>query len=203
MSTYLSIDFDYWSFGTAENYQHMINYSKLILENVPQIDFVVHHRDIIKYINSGNYDKIINVDYHADLCDCFNNKKREGIKLNDGTWGNFIKDRSNKEFLWIYPDKSCYHPFDLFRSAGRCDSKKNPFGRNCKEICGYQKASTSYRKLPKEKELKTIERAGFCFSPKWCDQDQLPIIEQFVRENGLIKDQDIRGKHWIKKILEG
>src|ERR1035437_182708 len=203
MSTYLSIDFGYWSLDHAVNWQHMVNYSNLIIKNIKQIDFVVVHHDIIKYINTGNYDKIINVDYHADLCDCFNDKKRQGIRLNEGTWSNFVNNRENKEFVWIYPHKRCYNPFDVFKSEGRCDVKKNPFGRNCKYVCGYEKATALYRKLPKEKDLKEIDRACFCFSPKWCDKEQLPVIMEFVRENNLIRDLDIRGKSWIKKILEG
>jgi hypothetical protein len=203
MSIYLSVDFDYWSGGTAENYQHMLDYSKSILENIPQIDFVIHHHDIIKYINAGNYDKIINVDFHSDLCDCFNNKKRQGIRLNEGTWANYLNDRENKEFVWVYPHKRCYHPLNLFGSEGRCDVKQNPFGKNCKDVCGYLKTSVLYRKLPKVEELKTFERACFCLSPKWCSKEQLPILYKFIRENNLIQDQNIRGKHWIKKILEG
>jgi hypothetical protein len=130
MNTYLSIDLDFWNFLDLKNCKNFMKEVKAT--NLP-ITLVDDHADLLKHINKRECSKVINIDYHTDICNNFDTpphskryyKEKDGLllpSLNCGTWANWVNNRES--YTWLYPPNvafdSAYCHFPV------CD-KFNPF----------------------------------------------------------------------------
>jgi hypothetical protein len=110
MKNYLSIDLDFWNLYGANGCKDFLG--KVKDSNIP-VQIVDSHEDLLPLINEDKYDKILNIDYHSDIA----NNYEDGVcDLNCGTWANHIRHR--KDFLWLHPvsldfwDALCHSPQD-------------------------------------------------------------------------------------------
>ena len=68
MNTYLSVDLDFWNFLDLKDCRNFMKEVKAT--NLP-ITLVDDHADLLKRINKRKCSKIINIDYHSDICNNF------------------------------------------------------------------------------------------------------------------------------------
>lgn len=59
---------------------------------------VTNHQQMLGAVNASNADRLVNIDYHSDLC-CADGCLRE---LNCGTWINYVTWRNEGKYLWIH-----------------------------------------------------------------------------------------------------
>lgn len=198
MKYYLSIDADYWN-GLFPYHGWAIcqkEYLKLecsirnTLLKLKQLHVPVKvkkdHHELLEHMNGFKFDALVNIDYHADLCD--------GIpetgsldNFNCGTWGNYIsmeiKERGT--FIWVYSaDDSVFGRCNSDGSKGYCNDnpRKNPFlTKDSANICGWKKTKQVKRRLPKNL-WDNIVAAGICYSPDYTDPNILPTFKKIVKE---------------------
>jgi hypothetical protein len=85
MRVYLSIDLDYFCRGRKQQCDAF--FKKVYALRLP-IHVACEHHHLLDTME-GDFDTLINVDFHSDLCDT----PAEGWvpeDLNEGTWGNFV-----------------------------------------------------------------------------------------------------------------
>jgi hypothetical protein len=200
MSTYLSIDLDYWSCDETSN--DVNSFFNKLAELDLSLFVVPHHHQLLSDINNSDCNRLINIDYHSDLADYVNPSKE---RLDEGTWGNFINFRNKGEFVWIYPHKDCYGDIRIIGS-GCCHVHKNPF-RN-PAVAGWAKTK---RKLGKYNKLfnmlpKDIKKIGISYSQDWLrdapiyDVERSLGIEKWRRFNLKTENVDpvlTKLKRWI------
>ena len=108
-STYLSIDLDFWNFLDIKECRSFMYEIKATGLPVTLVD---DHADLLGHINRRKCSRVINIDYHSDICNNFDKrphkkqfyKEKDGLLLpvlNCGTWANWINSRES--FTWLYP----------------------------------------------------------------------------------------------------
>ena len=131
MCSYLSIDVDYWrNYDIDKASKEMDRFFQRIVNLKVPIYVVKDHEELLKDVNTYQFDTLINMDFHSDITSYIDHK--DGIyefhqlsnsyvrgDLNCGTWVNFVENRKNSEFLWIYPQEDC------FQEEGRCEDIKD------------------------------------------------------------------------------
>jgi hypothetical protein len=165
MSTYLSIDLDFWMY--YKNSKGIIPFFDRVFDlNVP-ITFVIEHEELVPDIKKvKNLTTLYNVDFHSDIIA----QKERGRKARDYNWANFIPNSKKADYIWILPYKYCYN-----EEEGLCHADGvNPF--NNQKASGWR--SCKYKKINKIK-WKNIERVGVCLSPCFVElKFAAPIVER-------------------------
>jgi hypothetical protein len=183
--TYLTIDLDFWN-----NRDLDINWlNKISTLQVPKYA-VEHHHHIIPHVNSVNTTRMVNVDFHADVCD-----DEPDMTLECGTWGNYISWASKGKFIWIYPHEDCANTDYRIRSedgrfralygAGTCHSKHSPFSKRIQ----YNKWPLGQCKRREEPipniDLKRVAYVSFCTSPDFRDSELQEPWDNFIDNNNI------------------
>jgi hypothetical protein len=176
--TYLSIDLDYWTSRFPWKFLNHLASLKL-----PMVGVIDHHM-MLDHINYFEPPKIINIDFHSDICE----KYYEGdfVELECGTWANHVCG-AKEHFLWVHPNSKV--------SDGYCHSNwgANPFmcgdTEHTFDVCGWQKVSKRKRRLLTPEEEADLCGIGICLSPdyggdihtvnflKYCSQHNINILD--------------------------
>lgn len=166
MLIYLSIDLDYWV-HCHERRPVDSFFGHVFALNLPIFGAAFHH-DLLEQINPTNYDKIINVDFHSDICD-----DGEGLELNEGTWLNYVLHKNAYE--WRFPSEVC-----LTKETGYCHDTVNPFRKP--EAAGWKQAAElqGLRGIP----WKHISAVGVCLSKYWL-HDNHDMITNVLQKLGI------------------
>ena len=193
MSTFLSIDIDYWDGKKA--IRQMTGFMKKVFDLDVPIQVKIDHHELLPFIKKSECRNIINVDAHSDLAD-FPQKSgslRIKMDLNCGTWATHVPEKQKEKFIWIYPEKTCYEYEHcgvdgkyVTRGSGRCDMLKNPFLGNSKKLCGWEKIEKRLAKLPTNSELKEVSHVGICISPDYTAFSTMIKILEMLYDKGLI-----------------
>lgn len=103
---YWSIDLDFWSH--IQQSFPIETFQRFLHLKIP-IFIVKEHHSLLKSINSGQYDVVLNSDHHSDIAEeTFNlYTKHLTTPLNEGTWGCHVKHRKGMSFIWHYPCRKC------------------------------------------------------------------------------------------------
>lgn len=107
MSTYLSIDIDFWK--KHYNLDHMKKFLELAKGASPNVLIVDSHEQLKTHVNTYGCNSLINVDFHSDIYDIaqpHNYPDSEDPyyrRYNCGTWVNYVKFRYKGKFTWIHP----------------------------------------------------------------------------------------------------
>lgn len=168
---YLSIDLDFWQLN---------NFPYSFMEKILSMDVPIHavdeHHHLLHHIHRFKCPIIINIDYHADICD--NDKDYATPILNCGTWANHVKYRNKQKYIWIYRRKDCVRGRCNRDSGGYCNQypKRNPFFVPKPEpICGWKKVSKR-KSLPTANELSRVKAIGLAMSWEWASvKHEYPI----------------------------
>lgn len=171
MSTYLSIDLDYWGFERNSRSQCTGFINRLLFRRLP-ILVVRDHHQILEDVNKSGCSRIEHIDYHADLVEEPRLAERYTAYhlntpvLNCGTWLNFVKWKNRGKVIWRYPSEHCFRSQN--RGWGSCYQFVDPFKYN---VSGWKK--TAHRcgldKLP----WKDITRVGIAISSDyWHDEGE-------------------------------
>lgn len=157
MSTYLSIDIDFWN--KNRDYEHLRNFLELVRASSSNISIVDSHEQLKDHVNRSNCSTLINVDYHSDIYDIKNPVYKDET-FNCGTWVNFVDFRYKGKFVWIHP-----HPSNRI-SNGYCHGEGNPFLNP--RISGWNNVCKIHSKYPEEHiDWGDIMAVGIAFSYKW------------------------------------
>lgn len=193
-ASYLSIDLDYWN---EETERQMLNFLKKVMALDIPINAYIEHHEILRSVNRAKFDTLFNVDYHSDLCED-SVHGQSPLELNEGTWGNFVKGKKDKTFIWIHPQTTCYinpgSSYEDHRGDGRCDLAKNPF-TNPQAVCGWKDAKHRTAKLPTQEEMNTVQYIGLCVSPDWTDVE---IVKSALR---LLYNENAVSEYFMRKAL--
>ena len=186
--TYLTVDLDYW-FDTRDDGFPFI---KELYELRRPITVFTQHQLVLKDITK-QYRKVINVDYHADLCESGQNWP------NCGTWGNRVFGRHEAEFVWIYPCRySC-----IERGHGLChtsheeESENNPFLHP--ELTTW--AAISRDEGYEDIDLDRVDRVSLILSIDWSRPHIIEPVLRYIKNREGDRIQ-FYGKNVIKQINE-
>jgi hypothetical protein len=184
MRTYLSVDIDFWC---EHNSGDIKRFMKKILMMGKPVNLVVEHDELIPYVNKSEATRLINVDYHSDIADLSAEEIKTKSHLNNGTWVNYVKKDLRKNFIWIYPYKKCYTSSATWgRGGGRCDSDKNPFGKNCMQTSGWESVRRRMNPLLAFEEEQSLVSIGIAISPDYSSfgdiKDSFDMIYAFGDE---------------------
>ena len=168
---YLSIDLDYWweEPDTYEADKFFDRVFKVAAKKKLKIPLVGSHEKLLPYINRSGCSTICNVDYHSDIVA----DNDANLQLDCGTWGNFVKHKQDKKFIWICPDISICG----YYGYGYCHwiEKDDPFKPD----------RTKYQSVTKCDKLSRIkwnevEAIGVCASVEWwCYDGVWSVLEHF------------------------
>ena len=161
--TYLSIDLDYWCDDAGSSrinsfFDQLLNETK-----VQKLYLVSSHEMLLSHIDSCDCVDLINVDFHSDLAD--DAKCAEYIrplKLNEGTWVNFVKWKNRKQFNWYHP-----HPNKFSLDFGYCHATINPFLDNKLANTGWKKVVKTKGHLKDGIPWNKVAAVGIAISYPW------------------------------------
>jgi hypothetical protein len=133
MSTYLSVDIDYWD--KAKQRAACTRFIRKVLGlGVPTL-VVLSHEELLGDANRSKCTRIEHVDYHSDVadwpespCDCSLHPCPHNLRVDEGTWLSFVKWRKRGELLWRFPTWKCYKS-----GWGTCHGIRDPFREDCSE----------------------------------------------------------------------
>ena len=135
VSTYLSVDIDYWS--KADHRLACSQFIRRVLRlGVPTL-VVSSHEAMLGDVDRSGCRRIEHVDYHSDVADypemqdsqfAEGVRYKRGLNFEDGTWLSFVRWRKRGELLWRFPERKCYDDGDGW---GTCHSVRNPFEEDC------------------------------------------------------------------------
>ena len=192
--TYLTIDLDFWNNRDLDT--KWLN----TIATLPVTKYAVeHHHHIIPHVNAVNTKRIINVDYHADICDDL-----PDMKLECGTWGNYISWAEQGKFLWIYPNEDCANSeyynnryqngrYKPCYGHGTCHSRNSPFSKR-KQYNKWPLGKCIRRLEPVPNlDLKRIAYVSFCTSPDFRHSELQEPWDEFIKDNNI---------PWIKTSKE-
>jgi len=174
-SIFLSIDMDYF-FGWASEEYGMREFEKffgkiLKLDIRPKI-FVEHH-EMLPFINHGDYDEIIHIDYHDDLVAVRPGDKKV-FNLDCGTFLYYVKRKAEMIYQWRYPDLRCNYEW-----CGRCNGGIE--GDDTYDV--HSKRNWTYKKHSCWKGLRglniskdNVKFIGICISPEWSLYENIPYM---------------------------
>jgi hypothetical protein len=156
MSTYLSIDLDFWN--VYRNYKHLYKFLTLAKNSCPNIRIVDSHEEIIEHVNVSRCTNLINVDFHSDISDHHGGNRDH---LNCGTWVNYINLRFRGNYTWIHP-----HLDEEDIAEGYCHVNLNPF--EVPRVSGWNKVIKIATHSPERKiDWGDISGIGIAFSYAW------------------------------------
>lgn len=194
--TYLSIDLDYWNNVTPT----MIRFLKQVMKLEVPVLLCKSHEQMLRNVNSSGAKVLVNVDYHADLCEDDPNNKPPKIEC--GTWVNAVKWRKSGCFVWVCPNKSkCYAS-----GEGRCDSSRDPETDPFKnKNNGWKK--TKVRTGLKNVNLSRVKAVGIAVSPDYLEWNVTSTLERYKkqRDNHFLRLTSVLPKlpfRWLDKLYD-
>ena len=156
MSTYLSIDLDYWN--ENRDYKNLRNILSFAKNSCPNIRIVDSHEEIIDHVNNSRCTNIINLDYHSDISDFDDNNS---TYLNCGTWANYISFRFKGTYTWLHP-----HISERTIDEGYCHVNFNPF--EVPRVSGWNEVIKECTLSPEKYiDWGDIRAVGIAFSYEW------------------------------------
>lgn len=216
MTSYLSIDLDYWMLHLNDT--ACVKFFNRIFSLGLPIQIVQSHEELLPHINENKADVLYNVDYHSDLFG-FNNEEepKTWLKENnpkDGTWGAYVDWRKDGHFVWIHPQSHC---MEIGKGACWHNPKENPFRGAFVE---WNKVSNSLGKgrlnldsviavgvavSPEFTEIATVWRVaillGLIEDNYLGESDSTFFVSQFNRRwDPFIFDPQNIDKRWYRKI---
>jgi len=152
MSTYVSVDLDYWLNYETQN--SATNFFEQLLDLHVPTTFVIEHEELVADMNKmKNLTRMYNVDYHSDIVAQHDREE----KPQDYEWANHVNRRTKAHFTWIMPNVKCYT-----EHHGTCHGEgPDPFVKRNKS--GWK--SCSKQVGLRHVNLKNVERIGVCLSP--------------------------------------
>jgi hypothetical protein len=147
--SYLSVDLDFFNgrrdFDVLSFAKHLAG-KKLFLAK--------YHHELLPHINERDYGRLINVDFHSDVCG------ETPYPLNEGNWVNYVTWKRGGWYTWRYPcrkltlDNYCHEKIDPFTEGG------SGWGKITKN-CGCDLFWPG------------VERVGICLSPDWVQRRKI------------------------------
>ena len=92
---HLSIDLDYWNINTKPDCLSYV--SKVLSLKRPTTVYTQHHL-ILRNVRAM-YDRVVNIDYHSDICELHQGWPE------CGSWANYFPGRQNAYYEWRLPDR--------------------------------------------------------------------------------------------------
>jgi len=187
MSSYLSIDLDYFTtvtsrgthvFDDQKDYHKFFN--TIFTKNIPVL-LVDSHEMILDHVNSFPSDILYNMDYHNDVFPVCTMDLKHGYGLECGSWGNFVSWRKDGTFIWCLPDfDECwvygYGDCNLgdtgYKSNPRLFNSRKPYSKTIVRDALW-KDYRIYRKLP---NLKDVQAVGICMSVGFVNPGDLDFL---------------------------
>jgi hypothetical protein len=178
---YLSIDLDYWRHAEVfRGEREVLRFFRRVFSLDTTIAVAVHHHHLLEHINScHDLTEVVNVDFHSDLADM-----SDTLDVNEGSWANFVRDRSRMTFTWRYPGSECITS-SYGVAPGYCHLGQNPF-----EV----PEATDWRRVRMRHGLARVPwsrvcAVGVCLSPGWIGDlstiyypmDKLHLYEWYAR----------------------
>lgn len=95
MSTYLSIDIDYWT-----NPDRMVSAVTSVAgiaksQRIPLVA-VMNHQQLLPHVNAAQADRLVNIDWHSDVSGM-------APRLHCGSWISYVTWKRAGTYLWVRP----------------------------------------------------------------------------------------------------
>lgn len=174
MSSYLSIDIDYWNGARPESlYRSLDNLLREIKKRRPPegIIAVMNHQQLVRHVNDSSARCLLNVDQHSDLI-----KPQYCRSLHCGNWVNYVKWRNEGQYIWL-------HRHDLV--YGECSGMKIfNRGETNLELVDWARVDHQYvSHLPAFVSLtRGIRGAGLVMSPAYSDPGFPEVFKDLVEK---------------------
>lgn len=194
---FLSIDIDFYSFD-KKGYRNRNNDFSILANCKNPIKCYTNHNHMLPYINSSQYDELINIDAHNDLALFDEHNIKNTTHVDIGTWVDFVKWRKTGKYTWIHPyktNKNLIHYGDCSGNTLQeiCNDYTNiKLNSNYKKYKSHVKSHgwneivftnkrISLRSLLQKNEV-TI---GLCLSPEYSDEKDFDFLKNFVNINNI------------------
>jgi len=198
-ATYLSVDLDYWGFGRNSRSLCTKFFNKLFSLGVPILVVQAHHH-MLDDVNRSRCRRIEHIDYHSDLVDWPNMvKKLQGfgggdrLRLNCGTWLNYVKWRDKGEIVWRYPSSHCMDGANENRVGwGMCHAVMSPFKH---PVSGW--ANVEHKLGLRGFPWHDVAKVGVAISEEYWHDDGETYESVLPRLLGVSREE---GKTWSKMV---
>lgn len=164
MTSYLSIDLDYFAMEGTEDYKSADKFLKKVLNLKLPIFVCKYHDEILEDLNDIKVDNIYQIDYHSDITI----EPVVAADFNEGTWANFYQYKKQCTYEWRYPDvELCFR-----QGKGRCDW--HTFDKeNDTPVEKWSPKDMGYKKVVRLQGLNGLDwssiiSVGISLSPNWC-----------------------------------
>jgi hypothetical protein len=135
MSSYLSIDLDYWLAQEESkfDFQEMFKFLRRLAKLKLNIAFACDHDQLFNHMLDNPADRLINIDYHSDLpgpkeAHRMNNAEDPMLWMFCGNWSALLSWAPQAEFSWIFPNWDCIdYGYGLCNLDGDSPFSKNPW----------------------------------------------------------------------------
>lgn len=175
MSTFLSIDVDFWA--DAETLRHQLH---LLMDRKSKkipIIAVMNHQQMLQAVNESNARRLINIDEHSDLAEC------TVEELNCGTWISYVKWRREGTYIWIRNSAS-FH--------SRCNGNRLKYWDECSDWRSLDSRYIKEHNLKLTNYLRDCVGIGLCMSPAFATKDVADVFTEIVDEYGISYRKGIR-----------
>jgi len=151
LSTYLSVDLDFWS--QHNDTKSATRFFRRVQGlNVP-VTFFIEHDEMVQDIKKvKELTPLYNVDYHSDIIA----HKERGDYAEDYNWANFIPGSKKADYTWILPNRKCYNLYEGLCHGDGIDPFDEP------EKSGWKSCTVD---TMSKINWKNIVRVGVCISP--------------------------------------
>lgn len=190
MSSFLSIDIDFWSEPRIEPDLNTFleQLTLLAAEKHTPLTAVENHHQMLEIVNNSMAKKLINIDAHSDLA------ATDIDFISCGTWISYVTWRQAGEYHWICP------PY--MWTEGDCNGNPSIFCSTYinKNLSDWQILRRSKRiRLPAiEQLLDDCERACVCMSPAFSYDQHQQIFNNWLSKysipyvSGVKNEADLR-----------
>ena len=163
MSTYLSVDIDYWT--VAETAELQLTLMLRAMQGKVPIIAVMNHQQLLPEVNASGADTLVNIDEHSDLTD------RYTTFLDCGSWVSYVKWRKTGRYLWVRPNRS--------PAIGACNGSDG-----WDSATDWDRTNTRYvdpGKMSIEKYLPDCVGIGICMSPDYATAPVIRVFKDLVK----------------------
>lgn len=172
MTTYLSIDMDYFNgdadlYGPAEMYVRLERLLRRASGKSIPLIAVMNHQQLLPFVNASGATQLDNIDEHADIesttCD----------QLSCGSWVSYVAWRRTGTYRWITPQ------------GGGSDCVRIMYDQRNRAWSDWGRLTYTSRAPSVSSLLADCAGVGICLSPAYVDPVLEPVFRRLVRDFGI------------------
>jgi hypothetical protein len=202
MTTFLSIDMDYWN-DLEDNAEIALENLNLILKscntsNIP-LSAVMNHNQMLPLVNKSNTNQLINIDYHSDLA------TNDVSELNCGTWVSYVKNRKKSKYKWLhcsyYSFGDCNGSYPIFKGISKIEKKFENEARVDWFKYSHREIDITVFDYKKIFNKESVKQVCLCLSPAYTDTEIQKVFTKWRKSNNIDFTRGLLDDSYYKKLI--